>query len=383
MSPTLARRLADSQPWLDRLADKVQPGVRDRFRRLGRLQDVLDGTWLGVPLHAALTDVPLGSWVSAFVLDRFGEFRPRPAAECAADAALTIGVVGALPASVTGTGDWRDLKGQERRIATLHAALNTVGLGFSVASLVQRARGRRRSGRVLSATGLGFSGLAAHLGGELSFGLGVRVNRSAFTARTAPADFTPVLSASELSAETMRAVDVHGFPVLLTRDRAGEPCAIANTCSHLGGPLASGERSGDVVTCPWHGSRFDVRTGGVVEGPAVFPQMTYEARVRNGTIELRRAQPGTRQHRTGEVATEGQHAADQQPSFARDIRPLFRAEDVDAMAESFDLSSYQDVRANAENIHQRLAAGDMPCDQAWSGEHVQRFRAWIKAGYPR
>ncbi|MHA6798646.1 Rieske (2Fe-2S) protein [Bounagaea algeriensis] len=381
MSLRLARRLADSQPWLDRLADKVQPGVRERFRRIRRLHDVSDGTWLGVPLHAALTDVPLGSWTSAFVLDTYGGFRADPAVERAADAALTIGTLGALPAAVTGTGDWRDLKGQERRIATLHAFLNMVGLGCTVAALVQRARGRRRSGRVLSATGLGLSGLAAHLGGELSFGLGVRVNRSAFTARSAPADFTPVLSESELSAESMRAVDVDGFPVLLTRDRAGEPCAIANTCSHLGGPLASGERSGDVVTCPWHGSRFDVRTGGVVEGPAVFPQMTYEARVRDGTIELRRARSDVRRP-TGEVATEGGRTAIQQPSFERDIRPLFRAEDVEAMSGAFDLSSYQDVRANAENIHQRLAAGDMPCDEAWSAEHVQRFRAWIEAGCP-
>jgi nitrite reductase/ring-hydroxylating ferredoxin subunit len=74
--------------------------------------------------------------------------------------------------------------------------------------------------------------------------------------------------------------------VLLARSQAGEVCALANTCTHLGGPLAEGSREGDTVTCPWHGSRFDLRTGAVVEGPAVFAQPCLEARVRDGKIEV-------------------------------------------------------------------------------------------------
>ena len=56
-----------------------------------------------------------------------------------------------------------------------------------------------------------------------------------------------------------------------------------------GGPLAEGEREGDIVVCPWHASRFDVCSGGVEGGPAVFPQPRFEARVREGKIEIRRA----------------------------------------------------------------------------------------------
>ena len=70
------------------------------------------------------------------------------------------------------------------------------------------------------------------------------------------------------------------------------------------------------------------------------------------------------------------------PSFESDILPLFRAEDVDSMAFAFDLSSYADVSANAEEIHSRLADGTMPCDAPWPEEDVERFRAWIDAGMP-
>jgi hypothetical protein len=68
--------------------------------------------------------------------------------------------------------------------------------------------------------------------------------------------------------------------------------------------------------------------------------------------------------------------------FESDIRPLFRAEDVDAMSFAFNLTSYEDVRTNAEEIYRRLADGSMPCDARWPAEQVERFRAWIDAGSP-
>jgi hypothetical protein len=67
-------------------------------------------------------------------------------------------------------------------------------------------------------------------------------------------------------------------------------------------------------------------------------------------------------------------------SFARDIRPLFREEDVESMSFAFDLSAYEDVRDNAREIHARLAEGTMPCDAPWEPQQVERFQAWIDAG---
>jgi hypothetical protein len=71
-----------------------------------------------------------------------------------------------------------------------------------------------------------------------------------------------------------------------------------------------------------------------------------------------------------------------QVRFERDIRPLFRERDVNSMSFAFDLSSYDDVRGNAEAIYGRLANGSMPCDGGWPAEDVQRFRTWIDNGSP-
>ena len=52
------------------------------------------------------------------------------------------------------------------------------------------------------------------------------------------------------------------------------------------------------------------------------------------------------------------------------------------MSFAFDLSSYEEVRENAEEIYGRLADGTMPCDVPWPEEDVERFRAWIDGGMP-
>ena len=72
---------------------------------------------------------------------------------------------------------------------------------------------------------------------------------------------------------------------------------------------------------------------------------------------------------------------DEGVAFAQDIRPLFSNRDVSSMSRFFDLSSYDDVRANAERIYQRLADGTMPCYGPWPADNVQRFRAWIDNGF--
>jgi len=72
---------------------------------------------------------------------------------------------------------------------------------------------------------------------------------------------------------------------------------------------------------------------------------------------------------------------DQQVGFAKDIRPLFSDRDVSSMSSSFDLSSYDDVRANAGRIYERLADGSMQCYGAWPADDVQRFRSWIDEGF--
>jgi nitrite reductase/ring-hydroxylating ferredoxin subunit len=101
------------------------------------------------------------------------------------------------------------------------------------------------------------------------------------------AEFRVVLEVGELEAGAMWDVDVDGTRLLVSRSEIGGVCAIANACTHVGGPLDEGECDGNVVTCPWHGSRFDLCSGEVLRGPARGPQRRFESRLREGRIEVR------------------------------------------------------------------------------------------------
>jgi hypothetical protein len=72
--------------------------------------------------------------------------------------------------------------------------------------------------------------------------------------------------------------------------------------------------------------------------------------------------------------------AAQPTSFARDIRPLFRAKDINSMKKAFDLSSYDDVRSHADAILARVSAGSMPCDGPWPQDQVDLLRRWVDEG---
>jgi nitrite reductase/ring-hydroxylating ferredoxin subunit/uncharacterized membrane protein len=284
MAPSLSE-MAASQAWLQPLAEGLQ---RPLSRLLGdnpRLGNLLDGVWFGAPLHPALTDVPIGSWTAAAMLDGADVVTGGDRLGPAADAALTVGILAAAPTAAAGLADFRTLGGGEAgRIALVHGGLNTVALSLNVASLVSRRRGRRASGRAWSLLAYAIAATSAHLGGKLSFGLGKRVDHSP---TASPTDkFVAVLAEADLADRELRSVDVAGTPVLLTRAENGELCAIADTCSHAGGPLHEGTRDGDIVTCPWHGSRFALCGGAVRQGPAVYPQLSLSVRVRDGQIEI-------------------------------------------------------------------------------------------------
>jgi nitrite reductase/ring-hydroxylating ferredoxin subunit len=83
----------------------------------------------------------------------------------------------------------------------------------------------------------------------------------------------------------------NGTPILLVR-RGSQIYDLAETCSHLGGPLSEGKLDGDIIQYPWHGSRFFIRDGHVVDGPAVHPQPCLEARIQNGQVEVRKSKCG-------------------------------------------------------------------------------------------
>lgn len=289
MGGTPGQRVVDSLPFLDTISEVAQPKVREAVEAGGATaRNVLDGVWFGAPLHPALTDVPVGSWTAALIFDGLDAATGRKAVRNAADASLAVGVVGAIGAAVTGLSDWRYLSGGSRRMGMAHGLLNSVALVLNISSLLLRATGRRNTGRWAFLMGYSISGMAAHLGGELSYGYGLRVNRNVFES-TGPEEFTPVLDEDELAQNGMRRVEVDGTGILLSRT-GDEICAISATCNHFGGSLDQGTREGDTIVCPLHKSRFDLCSGEAIDGPAVFPQSRYETRVRDGKIEVKAAE---------------------------------------------------------------------------------------------
>jgi nitrite reductase/ring-hydroxylating ferredoxin subunit/uncharacterized membrane protein len=288
ISIQIAPAMADREwPVLDRLANMTQPAIRSMIDRYRGVADVLDGVWLSVPLHPAVTDVPIGAAVTATLLDGFAAVTGSRDMDRHADAALMVAVLGSAGAAVTGLAEWRWIRGGERRAASLHGLMNVAGVACNVGSLGARRAGRRGLGRALSLTGMMIMGLAAHLGGELSYGMGVRVNPNP---PMPEADGQVAsLAASELADGRLRGVEVGGERVVVARCDDGTVCAIAATCSHLGGPLDEGGREDDTVVCPWHGSRFDLHSGAVIGGPAVFAQPRYSATERDGRVEIRPA----------------------------------------------------------------------------------------------
>jgi len=264
---------------LDKVA-KPLAGAVGRAVQPRVVRNLLSGTGLGEPLHPLLTDLPIGAWVMSALLDTIGG----PAAEGAADLLVTAGVAAAVPTAASGLNDWSDTVGPDTRVGLVHASVNSTALSLYVASLVARARGRRRGGKALGLAGLGVLLGGAYLGGHLSFVMGVRVNRTAW--EQPPQQWTPVLAGTELADGNHRRASAGGVPVLLYRT-AGRVYALASTCSHMGGPLEEGTISDGCVICPWHGSTFRFADGTIVRGPASTPQPSYETRIQDGRIEVR------------------------------------------------------------------------------------------------
>jgi nitrite reductase/ring-hydroxylating ferredoxin subunit/uncharacterized membrane protein len=278
----------EQQEWLKPAEEGLQNFVHKAFRFRGgrQVKNFLHGTWVGHPLHVILTDIPIGAWTVAIAFDAIDSMSARRQYSLAADTAVAFGLAGAVGAAVTGLTDWQDIDPPARRIGLVHGLLNVASVALFGSSLLMRRRGSRTTGRGLAALGYAVSVAAARLGGNLVYGHRIGVDHTASV--NLPGEFTPVLSESDLKDEGPVRAEHNGTPILLVR-RGSQIYALAETCSHLGGPLSEGKLDGDIIQCPWHGSRFSIRDGHVVDGPAVHPQPCLEARIRSGQVEVRKS----------------------------------------------------------------------------------------------
>jgi nitrite reductase/ring-hydroxylating ferredoxin subunit/uncharacterized membrane protein len=267
---------------LDALGKKATLAFANLVRP-GRAKDLLSGTWMGHPAHPMLTDLPIGAWVSAVVLDVAGRGRGHTA-----DALVGLGVLTAVPTAVTGLNDLADIvESEERAIGTAHAIGNVTALALYGGSYLARRQGRRDIGTALALAGMAALTVSGFLGGHLAYRRGVGVAQTAFQPRFE--DWTAVADEEALTTGKPLRASVDGVDVLLYRN-AGTIYAIANRCTHRGGPLHKGKISDGHVTCPWHRSTFALEDGSVVRGPATAPQPAYDVRMNDGKVEIRTRQ---------------------------------------------------------------------------------------------
>ena len=277
-------RVIDQQAsWAKPLGERAQDVLGEVFSATRPLKDVLNGTWLGHPLHPVVTDVPVGAMTVAAVLDATGQDR-------AADIAVLTGLASMAASAVTGAADAVDAYDKPQLYATVHASLMVGSLAAYGASMALRLGPRplRPVARLLSFAGYGALAAGAYVGGDLAYRLGNQVDRHAFDSHSTK---WKALDVSEVPAGTLVKAKAGTDTLVLYRAADGDPItAMSSVCAHAGGPLDKGEIVDGCVECPWHGSRFRLADGHVAQGPAVYDQPMFEVRqTADGGLEARRA----------------------------------------------------------------------------------------------
>lgn len=256
-----------------------------RVVRPGPIKDLLAGVPAGHSAHAPLTDIPVGTWVSAAVLDLL------PGTARASRILVATGLAAAVPTALTGLTDWSSLHREQQRVGLAHAMGTATATTLYMMSLVARARGRNRAGKFLGFAGLGALMTGAFLGGHLAFRLAAGANHAEQVTHLVPLGWHDLCPLNELPDgwPVHRRLGYIGLFVLREGDSVR---VLTDRCAHLGGPLHQGrivEANGELcVVCPWHGSTFQIEDGRVVHGPATAPQPAFETRVVDeGIVQVR------------------------------------------------------------------------------------------------
>ena len=278
-------RLIDGQAaWARPFGDFNHRWLLALFGPIRPVKDFLNGTWLGHPVHAAVTDVPIGLFTGVILLDLLNE-------RAAADAVLVLGILSMAAAAVIGLADYTDTDGTARLRATVHGTLMVVTLLVYLLSLALRVGNPvdRTAPVIVSLLAYGLITAGAYAGGDVVYALGNMVSRHAF--RGAGAKWLPVelpMPASELPEGTPTKAKLGVNNLVLVR-MGTTIHALHEQCAHAGGPLSAGTIVDGCIQCPWHGSRFRLEDGYLARGPAVYDQPAYEVRAtEKGGLEARR-----------------------------------------------------------------------------------------------
>jgi nitrite reductase/ring-hydroxylating ferredoxin subunit/uncharacterized membrane protein len=284
MAHLLARLIGLNDRWAKPFGEFNHRWVSALFRPIRPVKDLLNGTWLGHPLHAVVTDVPIGALTLALVLDLVGQ-------SVGADIAILVGVLTMVASAVVDLADYADTDGTARTRATLHASLMVVALLVYLVSLAIRAGGPHDRTVAVLLSWVGFAILAAGglVGGEVVFAFGNMVNRHAWRGGGVKWIALELDGDGEIPEGRPTKAKLGINPLVLIRQ--GETIlALHDQCAHAGGPLSGGTIVDGAIECPWHGSRFRLTDGRLRRGPAVYDQPSYEIRRGEHGWEGRRAQ---------------------------------------------------------------------------------------------
>lgn len=284
MAHLLARLVGINDGWAKPFGEFNHRWVSALFRPIRPVKDFLNGTWLGHPIHAVVTDVPIGALTLALVLDLFGQ-------SVAADIAILLGVLAMVASAVVGLADYADTDGTARTRATLHASLMVVALVVYLGSLAIRAGGPhdRTVAVLLSWVGFAILAAGAFVGGDVVYVFGNMVNRHAWRGSGVKWVALELAGDGDIPEGTPTRAKL-GINALVLIRQGETILALHDQCAHAGGPLSEGTIVDGAIQCPWHGSRFRVTDGRLRRGPALYDQPAYEVRRGERGWEARRAQ---------------------------------------------------------------------------------------------
>jgi len=270
------------------------------------LKDILEGKPLRHPIHPMLVHFPIGFFVLSFLVDLASLIVPdTPHLLRASFYAMLLGLITALLAAVPGFVDYSDIRNDHpgKRTATAHMSLNLIAVAVYGINLSLRSSSlvdaRISVGPlILSLVGIGLLSASGYLGGKLVYDEGIAVGRhkrhtptpqetlqlsTATGTKEGDLVFVHVPDAERLrDRETLR-VEIEDEVMTLARVD-NQFFAFQEFCTHRFGPLSEGCFDGFDVQCPWHNSRFDVRTGKVTDGPAKIDLKTFRVETRDGRV---------------------------------------------------------------------------------------------------
>ena len=266
-------------------------------------KNLLLGKPVRSPLHPALVHLPIALFPLSLLLDVISWIHPDPDLHLVAASFYCIcaGLITGLVAGIFGFVDFSEIRRDHpvRKPATVHMILNLVALGaFALGAVLRANRLDSEQTAILPALisfiGVGLLSYSGYLGGHLVYGEGVGVGRprhnplfpnETLIAPRGDAVMVPVADSSALpEAGTLR-VKVADIAVTIARHQ-GKVYAVQEYCTHRYGPLSEGKIADCEVTCPWHNSRFDLRTGKVTAGPAKIDLKTFRCEERDAQIWL-------------------------------------------------------------------------------------------------